>query len=315
MVKRLYSGTICRTWNSNSEYSQTFPVFGPLNAKIYGMIGAYTNFDFGYDTAGLSQWMETDFDPASAWMLINGFYLDGLIKKTRLRTSREMRRTCTFLAGVSLGIGGLIEVGVMGGLEMEIDFDLNDFATDFEDGVPVGDGKVYGSELITHVTQGPQCLFDVKGELSVFLEAFLWVGLDLGFLGEITIFEARERFVDIVIAEFSWECVQTAPQDVANVIMEAAGESAGTVNKLVLEYGGDNSSGNYTDVESREIDPELTLETLIKDKFLGATNTSGELVALQDTLVSWQTTHSGQDAIIVSTRERVEVFTAQDIDR
>ena len=39
------------------------------------MIGAYTNFDFGYDTRGLSQWMETDFDPA-AWMLINGFYLD-----------------------------------------------------------------------------------------------------------------------------------------------------------------------------------------------------------------------------------------------
>ena len=42
-------------------------------------------------------------------------------------------------------------------IEMEIDFDLNDFATDFEDGVPVGDGKVYGSELITRITQGPQC--------------------------------------------------------------------------------------------------------------------------------------------------------------
>ena len=137
------------------------------------MIGAYTNFDFGYDTRGLSQWMETDFDPASAWMLINGFYLDDHGKEDTAEDQPEMMLRGALAAGVSLGIGGLIEVGVMGGLEMEIDFDLNDFATDFEDGVPVGDGKVYGSELITRITQGPQCLFDVKGELSVFLEAFL----------------------------------------------------------------------------------------------------------------------------------------------
>ncbi|MBT4013358.1 MAG: calcium-binding protein, partial [Planctomycetaceae bacterium] len=298
------------------EYEKTFPVFGPLNAKIYGLIGAYTNFDFGYDTRGISQWMATDFNPADAWMLINGFYLDDHGKENTVDDQPEMMLRGKFAAGVSLGIGGLIEVGVMGGLEMEIDFDLNDFATEFEDGSPVGDGKFYGSELVTRIIQGPQCLFDVKGELSVFLEAFIWVGLDLGFLGKITVFEARSRFVDLVIAEFSWECVQTAPQDVANIVTSSSEGSDGTTNTLVLEYGGNNSSGSYTyNVESREINPELNLENLIKDKFLETNKyTSGELVALRNTLVAWQTSHPGEDAIVVSTGERVEVFLAQDID-
>ncbi|MFN9976033.1 MAG: hypothetical protein ACK58T_39675, partial [Phycisphaerae bacterium] len=101
--------------------------------------------------------------------------------------------------------------GVQGGLEANIRFNLNDFETQIQNDLPVGDGKLYGSELIKRLEHGVECLFDVSGELSVFLEACRWIGIDLGF-STITLFEASERFVDEVIAKFDWECVHEAPK-------------------------------------------------------------------------------------------------------
>ena len=60
------------------------------------------------------------------------------------------------------------------------------------------------------IEQDPLCLFDMHGELKAFLEAFLWVGIDAGFF-EVTLFEARERFVDEIIASFDHECPPIAP--------------------------------------------------------------------------------------------------------
>src|SRR5262249_26548176 len=42
----------------NFEYSKTFMVFPGLNVGLGGSIGASTNFDFGYDTRGLREWMD-----------------------------------------------------------------------------------------------------------------------------------------------------------------------------------------------------------------------------------------------------------------
>ena len=58
------------------EYSKSFQVFPGVNAGLFGSIGVFTNFDFGFDTRGLSQWMDTDFDPAQVPLLFNGFFLD-----------------------------------------------------------------------------------------------------------------------------------------------------------------------------------------------------------------------------------------------
>src|SRR5204863_8728772 len=46
------------------DYAKTFPVFPGLNVGLHGAVGAKTNFDFGYDTRGLREWMDRGFDPA-----------------------------------------------------------------------------------------------------------------------------------------------------------------------------------------------------------------------------------------------------------
>ncbi|MFN8710467.1 MAG: hypothetical protein ACK50J_27660, partial [Planctomyces sp.] len=48
------------------EYRRSFPIFPGLNAGFFGKISAFTNFDFGFDTRGLRQWMDKDFDPAES---------------------------------------------------------------------------------------------------------------------------------------------------------------------------------------------------------------------------------------------------------
>ena len=132
---------------------------------------------------------------------MNGFYLDDHGFENMVSDLDEVTLTATLFAGASLAVGGLVEAGVTGGIEATIGFDLNDKLTEFQDGNPIGDGKLYGAELIERISHGPQCLFDVHVEITLFMEAFLWVGLDMGF-SRITLFEARERFVDIVLAEF-----------------------------------------------------------------------------------------------------------------
>ncbi|MBW2277841.1 MAG: hypothetical protein JRF63_10135, partial [Deltaproteobacteria bacterium] len=216
------------------EYGKSFPVFPGLNARLFGAIGVETNFDFGYDTLGLSQWKETGFEPGDVWRVFNGFFLDDHGEETLTTDLDEITLTATIAAGASLGIGGLAEAGVQGGIEANIGFDLNDKETVFvSEGVWTGDGKLYGSELIDQLTHGPQCMFDVHGELALFVEAFLWIGLDLGF-SEITLFEAKERFVNEVVARFDFECEHDAP-DTLGAIKPVAGRAAdgGT---LILEY-------------------------------------------------------------------------------
>ncbi len=188
------------------EYQKTYPIYPGLNAGFFGNVSAETNFDFGYDTTGLKEWMNTDFDPLQGYLMLDGFYLDDHGQENTSADMPEVTFTAAVGAIASLGVGGLVEAGVKGGLEATIDLDLNDKLTVFQGDSILGDGKMYGRELLSRLSVGPQCLFDMHGELRAFLEGFLWVGIDLGF-SEITIFEASERFVDYLIAEFNYECV------------------------------------------------------------------------------------------------------------
>ena len=286
------------------EYSKSYPVFAGLNAVIGGSITAQTNFDFGFDTSGFIEWQESEYDASQAWRIMKGFYLDDHGAENTPGDEDEVTLTAEIFAGLSLGIGGLVEAGVIGGIEAIIGFDLNDKLTEFQNGDPIGDGKMYGHELIERITHGPQCLFDVHGELSVFLEAFLWVGIDMGFF-EITLFEARERFVDEVIASFSWECVVQAPERIASHNASA--------KELTLAYSGNASSGvhAYT-VMGHDNDEEVaTIETLFKQGLLDFDYyTSTELRNLSDRLASY----SSEDLVLVSTGQRVEVYPASQVD-
>ncbi|MCA9151676.1 MAG: calcium-binding protein, partial [Planctomycetales bacterium] len=294
------------------DYRSTFFIFPGLNGKFLGKISAFTNFDFGFDTRGLRQWMDRDFDPGEAWRIFNGFYLDDHGKENTAGDADELGITIEVAAGASLGIGGLVEAGVLGGVTANIGFNLNDKETDFENDLPIGDGKMYGSELLDRITQGPECLFDVHGQLKVFLEAFLWIGLDLG-ITEITIFEARKRFVDQVIAQFDWECTLRAPQTIATL----------TDGNLNLQYSGSNSGGAQTyKVDVLPIDDDLTLQNLVRNGYLDTEyyDRAGEL-ALRDQLASFRnyaelptTPDEKKYAIVVSTGYKVQVYKVGDVD-
>ncbi len=297
------------------EHEITYPVFPGLNVGIFGKIGAYTNFDFGYDTTGLSQWMATDFDPAESWRILNGFYLDDHGQENTAADAAELTLKATLGAVASLGIGGIVEAGVKGGIEAEIRFDLNDKETEILNDLPVGDGKFFGSEIIERIGEGPECLFDVAGELTVFLEAFLWIGIDLGF-STITLFEATERFVDEVIASFDWECVHDAPYDIAQF-------DSGT-NTLTLSYKNESGSNYVPDgggvaahdykVDVLLVDDKLTLETLLKSGYFDPDfTTRPEEQALSNQLAALRGS-SEKEVIVVSNGLRVEVYKASEVD-
>ncbi|MDH3549896.1 MAG: hypothetical protein OEQ16_11155, partial [Gammaproteobacteria bacterium] len=208
--------------NLNFEYVKSYPVFPGLNARIGGKISATTNFSFGFDTTGLRAWAEDeDFNPFEIDRIFEGFFVDDHGIEDTDSDEPEATIMAGLVAGASLGLSGLVEAGVDGGVEAEITFDLNDLPNP---GTGPGtlvpeqyDGKLRVDEIITRLEQDPLCLFDTEGDLTVFLEAFLWVGLDLGF-SEITLFEARERFVDEVLARFDHECPPPEPPNLSRVV-------------------------------------------------------------------------------------------------
>ncbi|MBQ0785009.1 MAG: DUF4347 domain-containing protein, partial [Amphritea sp.] len=285
-------------------YKKTYPVYPGLNVGIIGSVGVETFFDFGFDTSGFIEFQESGYATSEIWRIMNGFYLDDHGLENTANDLDEVVLSALLGAIASLGVGGLVEAGVMGGIEAKIGFDLNDKLTQFDNGDPIGDGKFYGSELIERISHGPQCLFDVHGTLTLFLDVFLWIGIDLGF-SEITLFEATERFVDILLAEFKWECVHAAPEHIA--------EKTGDV--LELKYYGDDSAGAhaYTVKQlNNEDTPNWTIETLFKQGFLDFDYyTSTELSALSTRLTSFD----GEDILVVSTGQRVEVYRASEIKK
>ncbi|HYR33730.1 MAG TPA: hypothetical protein VEQ87_05520, partial [Burkholderiales bacterium] len=282
------------------EYQKTYPVFPGLNAGFFGSIGASTNFDFGFDTRGLSDWKSHGFDPNEFWRIFEGFYLDDHGQENTDSDQPEVTLKAAVGAVASLGIGGLVEAGVKGGIEAKIEFDLNDRLTQFAaNGRPVGDGKMYGDELISRLSHGPECLFDMHGQLSVFLEAFFWIGLDLGF-SEITIFEASERFVDQIIRSFDHECLLDAPRDLADLdngvltLRYAGADSAGPHDYIVTHEAG----GNFANIEYLAQQGYIDPEFYTQDEFDDLTN---------DILPGLRA-NPNREVIVVTTGLRAEFF-------
>lgn len=221
------------------NYIQSFPIFTGLNARFGGEVTAKTNFDFGFDTAGLNEWRQdwnldelfngnvaeafgitsaTDLMADLGNSLLGGFYLDDHLVYDGtgqvIDDIAEVELSASIIAGASLGIGGLVEAGVQGDVTATIGLDLNDFSTDRSIPDLPGDGKMRLDEFVERLEHGPQCLFDMSGELSAGLEAFLWVGLKIGF-SEITLFEESIELFRAVIADFEIGCGDKEPPIVA----------------------------------------------------------------------------------------------------
>ncbi|MHC4696222.1 MAG: calcium-binding protein, partial [Planctomycetota bacterium] len=179
------------------EYTQCFPIFGPLSATITGEAGANFDLGFGYDTFGLRQAAASDFRNMGA--VFEGFYIKDLDDDTG-EDVPELQLTAGLAAGLELNLA-VARAGVEGGIRGEINFNLND---------PDGDGKVRVNEIIDNAKQGFDYIFDISGELAAFLRAYLKVVLPLGFT-EIVLWDVEETIVDITLFEFALEREDQTP--------------------------------------------------------------------------------------------------------
>ena len=111
------------------EYVQTFPipVLPGLNVRLGGAATFTVDLGFGFDTSGFNQFLTSE-NPID---IFDGFFLTDLDLQGNERT--EFSGLLEIFAGASLGVGGIVDAGVEGGLFAGIEFDLHD---------PNHDGKI-----------------------------------------------------------------------------------------------------------------------------------------------------------------------------
>ncbi len=174
------------TFKFEFTYTQKIPIYPPLYAQFGGTIGAEFQIGFGYDTSGIQKFIEGGAKDVA--QIFDGFYIADYDANGHERP--EVTLKGEIFAGVSINLG-LVEVGVNGGISAVITFDLNDITKD---------GRVHVSELIANAQQDVRCIFDIHGELRLFLEAFLKVNL---FFFKI---DKTWRFGDFLLFSFDITC-------------------------------------------------------------------------------------------------------------
>ena len=140
--------------------------FGPIYAPppvmmvIGGGASVTLRIAAGFDTYGIRRAIETG-DGAQV--------LDSLYFKTVDNNGVPIpvvQFTGYLEAGASVSIG-ILEVGVVGGIKLTVGFYWND---------PNGDGKFRLFEFGAAVANNPICLFNVGGELSLYIKIFVVIG-------------------------------------------------------------------------------------------------------------------------------------------
>ncbi|KGM48448.1 matrixin family metalloprotease [Pseudooceanicola atlanticus] len=162
------------------EQNFFFSIFGPLGVSLGLVIEFSADFAFGYDTQGISDFVDTDF--RNPLLLFNGLFISDTENPDGTGADVPELR---FLGGVTAAAElnlGIARAGVAGGLFIEILFDLFD---------PDNDGKVRISELASNFENqlrapgdgekllAPLAIFDVTGEIFARLFAFLKIDFGL----------------------------------------------------------------------------------------------------------------------------------------
>ncbi len=174
------------TFKFEFTYIQKIPIYPPLYAQFGGRIGATINIGFGYDTFGIQKFIASE--DKNVLDLLDGFYV--LDFDANGNDQPELSLSGEIFAGASIDLL-IVEAGVRGGIFATIDFDLNDVDDD---------GKVRVSEIIALAQTDPRCIFNIHGELGLFLEAFLSV--DLFFFS----IDKTWRFAEITLFSFDITC-------------------------------------------------------------------------------------------------------------
>jgi Ca2+-binding RTX toxin-like protein len=168
------------------EYSQFFPVVGPLGIELKGDIGAGIKLKFGYDTTGLRE----AFTSKNLAKVFDGIYIDDRI--VNINGVPTDLPEVTFSVGLKAFLAanlGFASAGVGGGIEGTIEFNLHDPSN------ADGKGKVYLAEIATLIDD-PLCLFDTSGKVTAGLNAYVRV------FGYTRRFDSPRR----TLAEFNFKC-------------------------------------------------------------------------------------------------------------
>ena len=147
------------------EFQQSFgPVYAPppVNIVVGGGASVTLRIVAGFDTYGIRTAIESGKFDAKI--------LDSLFFYTTDDDGKPLpvvQFTGFLEAGASVS-AVIIEVGVVGGIKLTISFYWND---------PNNDGKFRFSEFLATALTNPICLFNVGGELSLFIKVFITLGI------------------------------------------------------------------------------------------------------------------------------------------
>lgn len=194
--------------------------FGPIYAPppVMMVIGGGASVELriaaGFDTYGIRKAIETG-DAAEV--------LDSLYFKTidKFGVPIPVVKFTGYLeAGASVSLG-ILEVGVVGGIKLTVGFYWND---------PNNDGKFRLFEFAAAAAKNPICLFNVGGELSLYIKIFVEIG--------ISPFSVSFDFtlVNIKLLDFNLKPNCTPPPP------RLGGTSGDTLYVFAGKFGGDANS-------------------------------------------------------------------------
>ncbi|MEB3342272.1 DUF4347 domain-containing protein [Okeania sp.] len=147
------------------ELSQSFPFWTPplISGKLGGGITAKTDLAIGFDTYGVNQWWKKyNFDPAKAYLVFDGFYLDDFDKDGKDKP--EFSLDGDISAGVNVSILAA-SAEVKGGVDGNVSFDVEDVG----EKTGKNDGKIRGSEILSRIND-PLSLFELYGKIDAYLK-------------------------------------------------------------------------------------------------------------------------------------------------
>lgn len=164
-----------------AEFTQFFPIFGPLGLSINLDAALTIDFAFGYDTTGFIDFADSGFK--NPFLLANGLYVsDDPTNPLYDGTGGdppELIFDGGLWAAAELNLG-IARAGVGGGIFIGVDFNLSD---------PNDDGRIRLDELAANVLNqlkaptaaeralAPLAVFDVSGKVTAELFAFLKINL------------------------------------------------------------------------------------------------------------------------------------------
>jgi Ca2+-binding RTX toxin-like protein len=144
------------------QFAQFFPVLGPIGVKLGGHFGMDMTLAFGFDTQGIRDF--TGSGGTDATKVFNGFYVQAFDENFEPVTSAAI--SAGVIAGIQANIG-FANAGVDGDLTATVRFAFDQSLADDA-------GKVRGIDLLATPLDD---LFDVSGELSTGLRAYLEIGI------------------------------------------------------------------------------------------------------------------------------------------